>query len=102
MTIRNNTISDVGFWGGATAGLLVSGANAALARPGAFQNILIEGNTFENFDCHWPISSARQAGWTIGNNTFINLQQAAPSWRLTTLGGNGASGNLDFRQQIGP
>jgi Periplasmic copper-binding protein (NosD) len=94
MIIRNNTISDIGYWGGATAGLLVSGANSALAPPGAFQNILIEGNTFENFNVTGLfVSSAR--GLTIGNNTFTNLQHAVP-FEVDNFSGNVLPGTLIF------
>ena len=97
MTIRNNTFSDVGFWGGATAGLLVSGANSVLAPPGAFQNILIDGNTFENFNVTGLFVSS-VSGLTISNNTFTTLDQAAP-FDVNNFASNVLPGTLIFVNQ---
>jgi uncharacterized protein (TIGR03437 family) len=77
LVIRNNTIRDVGYWSGGTAAIAIVSDGGPVA-AGAFQNILIDGNTFEDFDMPALfISSA--SGVTVSNNIFRNLQNAPPA-----------------------
>jgi uncharacterized protein (TIGR03437 family) len=78
LTIRNNTIRNVGYWAGSTAALVVaSNSQYGLTPAGNFQNILIDGNTFEDFNVTAMFISS-VSGVTVSNNTFVNLQQTSP------------------------
>jgi len=93
LTIRNNTIRNVGYWGGQTAALLVA-PDQGLTPAGGFQNILIDGNTFENFDTTALfISSA--SGVVVSNNTFRNLQNSR-AFAINNLGQDVIPGTLVF------
>jgi hypothetical protein len=76
VTIRNNTITNVGYWGGQTAALLIA-PDQGLTQAGSYQNIVIDGNLFENFDTT-AIFISSASGVTVSNNSFVNLQNAAP------------------------
>ena len=74
LTIRNNTIRNVGYWVGSTAALVIA-SDSGLTTAGGMQNVLIDGNVFENFDITAMfISSA--SGVVVSNNTFRNLQNS--------------------------
>jgi len=77
LTIRNNTIRNVGYWGYQTAALTFAPDQGAMAVAGGFQNIVIDSNTFEDFDIP-AIFLSSVSGATITNNTFRNLLEAAP------------------------
>ena len=49
LVLRNNTIRNVAYWGNQAAAMLISPEPAPLPSRG-YQNLTIEGNTFENFD----------------------------------------------------
>jgi uncharacterized protein (TIGR03437 family) len=74
LVIRNNTISNVGYWNGATAAIVVA-TDAGPTAAGGVQNILIDGNTFENFDVLAMFLSS-SSGVVVSNNTFRNLQNS--------------------------
>jgi len=77
LIIRNNTLRGVGYWSGGTAAIAIV-SDGGPAAAGSFQNILIDGNTFEDFDMPALfISSA--SGVTVSNNIFRNLQNAPPA-----------------------
>jgi uncharacterized protein (TIGR03437 family) len=78
VTIRNNTISNVGYWAGSPGALVVApNSQYDLPMPGAFQNIVIDGNTFQNFNVTGIFVSST-SGLAITNNTFSNVQKAIP------------------------
>ena len=76
VTIRNNTISNVAYWGGQTAALLIA-PDQGLTPAGAYQNILIDGNVFQNFNVT-AIFISSVSGVKVSNNSFVNLQTAGP------------------------
>lgn len=78
VTIRNNTISNVGYWAGSTGAVVVApNSQYDLPPAGAFQNIVIDGNTFQNFNVTGIFVSSA-SGVAITNNTFSNVQDAIP------------------------
>lgn len=93
VTVRNNTIRNVAYWGGQTAALVVA-ADQVIANAGAFQNIVIDGNTFLDFDTTGIFASG-VAGLTITNNRFVNPQNAAP-YALYNRGENVPPGTLVY------
>ncbi len=96
LVIRNNTIRNVGYWGGATAALVLA-PDVGPTPAGGFQNVLIDGNTFEDFDITAMfISSA--SGVAISNNTLRNLQNFV-SVPLNNLGEDVIPGTLVFVTQ---
>jgi hypothetical protein len=76
VTVRRNTINNVGYWGGQTAALVVA-ADQAMPQAGAFQNIVIDSNIFQNFNTTAMFLSGIN-GLTISNNILQNLQSASP------------------------
>lgn len=93
LVIRNNTIRNVAYWGGQT-GALVIAPDQGLAAAGSFQNILIDNNTFEDFDIT-AIFIASSSGVNVTNNTFRNLQNA-PAVAVDNLGQDVTPGTLVF------
>jgi hypothetical protein len=98
MVIRNNTIRNVGYWGGTSAALqLAPDSQYGVTPAGNFQNILIDGNTFESFDVT-AIFIASASGVVINNNTFLNLQQAIP-FQPNNFGQSVSPGTVVFATQ---
>ena len=93
LIIRNNTIQDVAYWGGQTSALLIA-PDQGLSPVEGFQNILVDGNTFQNFDIT-AIFIGSANGVSITNNTFRNLQNAAP-FAVDNLGQAASPGTLIF------
>jgi uncharacterized protein (TIGR03437 family) len=77
LIIRNNTIRNVGYWNGGTAAIVI-GPDSGPTRAGGIQNILIDGNTFEDFDIPALFVSSASVV-SITNNIFRNLQNAPAS-----------------------
>lgn len=95
MVIRNNTIRNVGYWAGTSAALQVApDSQYGLSPAGDFQNILIDGNTFENFDVPAMFISS-VSGVVIRNNTFWNIQRAVP-FQPNTFGQSVSPGAIVF------
>jgi hypothetical protein len=84
LVLRNNTISNLGYWWPTPAALVIA-PEGALTAPGNFGNIFIDGNQFQNFDISAMfISSAK--GVVVSNNKFQDLQNASP-WLTSGFGG---------------
>jgi parallel beta-helix repeat protein len=78
ITIRNNTISNVGYWAGSPGALVIApNTQCTLPPAGAFENMVIDSNTFQNFNVTGIFVSST-SGVVISNNTFTNVQQAIP------------------------
>ncbi len=93
LTIRNNTIRNVGYWGNSTAALLIA-PDQGLTAAGGFQNLLIDANVFENFDTTAMfISSA--SGVVVSNNIFRNLENASV-FAIANLGQDVIPGTVVF------
>jgi len=76
VTIRDNTISNVGYWAGSNGAIVVAtNSQYDLPPAGAFQNIVIDGNSFQNFNVTGIFVSSTN-GVVITNNTFRNVQEA--------------------------
>jgi uncharacterized protein (TIGR03437 family) len=96
LIIRNNTIRNVAYWGGQTSALLIAPDPRLTAAEGS-QNILIDGNTFEDFDITALfISSAN--GVNVSNNRFRNLQNST-AFGVDNLGQAVLPGTLIFVTQ---
>jgi len=95
LVIRHNTIRDAGYWGGSTAALLIaSNSQFGLTPAGDFQNIVIDGNTFENFNVTAMfLSSISQL--VVRNNVFERVQQTAP-FEIDNRGQDVLPGTLVF------
>ncbi|HEY2012827.1 MAG TPA: right-handed parallel beta-helix repeat-containing protein, partial [Bryobacteraceae bacterium] len=76
LVLRNNTVSNVGYWG-AQAGALVIAPDEVLTAAGNMKNIVIDGNLFQNFDIT-AIFIASAGEVVLSNNRFQNLQNASP------------------------
>ncbi|MDQ3813723.1 MAG: right-handed parallel beta-helix repeat-containing protein [Armatimonadota bacterium] len=95
LVIRNNTIIETGYhqampWSEQAGALcLSSSAGGGKLRPaGAFNDILIENNTFDRVKgLNLLISSARNV--TVKNNRFLNTHSTDPGWH------NGADYKID-------
>jgi uncharacterized protein (TIGR03437 family) len=96
LIVRNNTIRNVGYWSNATAAIMLT-TDSVLTPAGGFQNILIDGNVFENFDIP-AIFISSASGVTVSNNTFRNLQNSTPVY-LNLFGENVVPGTLVFVTQ---
>jgi uncharacterized protein (TIGR03437 family) len=93
LTIQNNTIRNVAYWGGQTAALVIA-PDEGLTPAGGYQNLLIDGNVFENFDITAMfISSA--TGVVVSNNIFRNLQNSSV-FAIDNLGQDVIPGTLVF------
>jgi uncharacterized protein (TIGR03437 family) len=77
LILRNNTIRNVAYWSGQAAALLIL-PDQGPAVANAYQNLTIDGNTFENFDTT-AILLTSVTGATVTNNVFRNLQNSTPS-----------------------
>jgi len=96
IVIRNNTIRNVGYWAGATAAISIYTDVGATA-PGAMQNIIIDGNTLEDFDvAAMYITSV--TGLVVSNNIFRNLQNNPP-FEMNNVGENVLPGALIYVTQ---
>ena len=93
LVIRGNTIRNVAYWGGQTAALLIA-PDQGLTPAGGFQNMVVDGNLFENFDITALFLSSA-TGAAITNNTFQNLQNVSP-FAVDNQGQNVIPGTLIF------
>ena len=112
LTIRNNTINNVAYWGGQT-GALVIAPDEGLTPAGAFQGIVIDSNLFENFDTTAVFLSSA-SGVRVSNNTFRNLQNAVvfapdnlgqdviPGTLVFAVKSNGVQFQNNTTSQLGP
>jgi hypothetical protein len=96
IVIRNNTIRNVGYWGSATAAISIYTDVGAIV-PGAMQNIVIDGNTFEDFDVT-ALYITSVTGLAVSNNIFRNLQNH-PSFEMNNVGENVLPGALIYVTQ---
>jgi hypothetical protein len=94
LVIGGNTINNVGYWGGGTAGIFISPDQGLLPPAGAFQNLTIERNTFSNFNVP-AIFLTSASGVMIDNNIFTGLQNALP-FSPNYVGQNVLSGVVVF------
>jgi len=96
LLIQGNTINNVGYQAGGTAGIFLA-PDPTVSPAGGYQNISIAGNTFSNFDVP-AIFLTSATGVQISGNTFTNLQNAVP-FNPYYLGQDVLQGTLVFLAQ---